>query len=271
MQIYVRAKKDKDALEHVFRTEYNYVPEIRTLGGVRNELETVIKDIPRNDLVLVLLGREDRKWVQNDLSNAWRKVCFFDKAKIRNGRKHQLVNFLERCKTRFIKDAVYRDGGYEVGGQSFLEEEFEPGDDILFLKDQEFGENIGKLANHDIPEALIHHKRAYDVFYIGETAIGVLRREENRWEDWEESEERVSWAKTVELSKEGVKDKVKATIEKIRSVLEEKDEIVVPWSGGKDSTVVVALLKEAKIPFTAVYVDTGLEFPETEEYVEKNC
>ncbi len=268
MQIYVRAKKDKDALEHVFRTEYGYVPEIRTLGGVRHGLEEAIESIPRDDLALVLLGREDRKWVERDLSNAWRKVCFFDKAKIRNGRKHQLVKFLERCKARFIGDVECEEGGYVIGGRSFLGDEMEPGDDVLFAKDPEFLMNVGKLAGHGIPEALVHHKRAYDVFYVGRTAIGILRREDNRWEDWEEPQEDVSWEKTVKLSSDPLEEKVKATINRIRSVLENEPEIVVPWSGGKDSTVVLALLREAGIDFTAVHVDTGLEFPETEDYVE---
>ncbi len=269
MQLYVRAKKDKDALEHVFRTQYGYVPEIKTLGGIRHGLEEAIEELPREDLTLVLLGREDRKWVKRDLSNAWRKVCFFDKAKIRNGRKHQLVNFLENCKTRFIGDVDYSDGGYSIGGRSFLWDEIEPGDDVLFLLGDEFKKNVEKLAGHEIPEALILHKRAYDVFYVGRTAIGILRREDDRWEDWEESAERVSWEKTVELSKAGMEEKVEAAINKIRSVLKERDEIVVPWSGGKDSTVVLALLKESKLEFTAIHVDTGLEFNETEEYVER--
>jgi len=255
MRIYVRAKKDKDALEHVFRTEYGYVPDIRTLGGVRHELEETIEELPKDDLSLVLLGREDRKWVTNDLSNARRKVCFFDKAKIRNGRKHQLVNLIETCKTRFIGDVDYMDGGYTIGGKSFFRDEIEPGDDVLFLLGKEFKKNVEKLAGHEIPEALILHKRAYDVFYVGKTAIGILKREDNLWEDWEESAETVSWEKTVEPSKKEFEEKVEATKNKILSVLEERDEIVVPWSGGKDSTVVLALLKESKLDFTAVHVE----------------
>ncbi len=268
MQIYVRAKKDKDALEHVFRTEYGHVPEIRTLGGVRNALEQAIESIPKDDLALVLLGREDRKWVKRGLSNAWRKICFFDKAKIRNGRKHQIVNFLENCKTRFIGDVDYKDGGYVIGGRGFLRDEFEPGDEVLFAKDHEFLGNVSKLAGREIPESLVHHKRAYDVFYVGKTPIGILRRENNRWEDWEAVDGGASWEKTVELSLDPLEEKVQATINRIRTVLENETEIVVPWSGGKDSTVVLALLREAGVDFTAVHVDTGLEFPETEEYVE---
>ena len=269
MQIYVRAKKDRDALEHVFRTEYGYVPEIKTLGGVRHELEERIEELPKDDLMLVLLGREDQKWIKRDPSNAWRKICFFDKAKIRNGRKHQLVNFIENCKTRFIGDVDYEDGSYVVGGKSFLNDEVEPGDDVLFLQGEAFKKNMEELAEHEIPEALILHKRAYDIFYVGKTAIGSLRREDNRWEDWEESNESVSWEKTVELSREGIEEKVDATKNKILSVLEGRDKIIVPWSGGKDSTVVLALLKESKLDFTAIHVDTGLEFDETEEYVER--
>ncbi|MEB2835708.1 MAG: phosphoadenosine phosphosulfate reductase family protein [Desulfurococcales archaeon] len=47
--------------------------------------------------------------------------------------------------------------------------------------------------------------------------------------------------------------------------------VAVPWSGGKDSTAALVLAVEALGPerVVAVHVDTGLEFPETEEYVEE--
>ena len=44
------------------------------------------------------------------------------------------------------------------------------------------------------------------------------------------------------------------------------------WSGGKDSTVILALCREAffnRIPFTVVYVDNGIDFPETYALKEK--
>ena len=43
--------------------------------------------------------------------------------------------------------------------------------------------------------------------------------------------------------------------------------VVCSISGGKDSTAMALLLKEAEIPFVSVHLDTSWEHPLTEEYV----
>lgn len=45
-------------------------------------------------------------------------------------------------------------------------------------------------------------------------------------------------------------------------------EIVASVSGGKDSTAMMLALREAGIPFRAVFADTGWEAPETYEYLD---
>jgi phosphoadenosine phosphosulfate reductase len=45
--------------------------------------------------------------------------------------------------------------------------------------------------------------------------------------------------------------------------------VTVSFSGGKDSLVVLSIARKAVKKLTAFYVDTGLEFPETTEYVER--
>ena len=49
------------------------------------------------------------------------------------------------------------------------------------------------------------------------------------------------------------------------------DSVIVPWSGGKDSTasLILALKAFGRKKVTAVYVDTGVDFPQNKEYVEK--
>lgn len=58
--------------------------------------------------------------------------------------------------------------------------------------------------------------------------------------------------------------------------LEEKikkaKEIAVAWTGGKDSTVLLHLIRETfngKIPFRVFFNDSTVEFPEIYEFVKK--
>jgi len=56
----------------------------------------------------------------------------------------------------------------------------------------------------------------------------------------------------------------------IRRYAESVDVVVVPWSEGKDSTLVLHLASKA-VPqsrLRAVFADTGLEFPQTLEFAE---
>ncbi|BAA81086.1 hypothetical protein APE_2075 [Aeropyrum pernix K1] len=59
--------------------------------------------------------------------------------------------------------------------------------------------------------------------------------------------------------------------EVLRMVGEDVDTVIVPWSGGKDSTAALLLAVEAfgRDAVKAVYVDTGIDFIENAEYVEK--
>ena len=45
--------------------------------------------------------------------------------------------------------------------------------------------------------------------------------------------------------------------------------VVLGISGGKDSTSMALLLKEAGIPFRSIFLDTGWEHPKTKEYVQE--
>ena len=64
--------------------------------------------------------------------------------------------------------------------------------------------------------------------------------------------------------------KVKMTQLRIRSWVEEfgVDGVYVSFSGGKDSTVLLHLVREMYPDVPAVFVDTGLEYPEIRDFVK---
>jgi len=60
------------------------------------------------------------------------------------------------------------------------------------------------------------------------------------------------------------------SINEIKKIVEKYNlPVVVSFSGGKDSIVALSLTKSAGIPFETVFLDTGIEFPQTVDYVKK--
>jgi len=51
----------------------------------------------------------------------------------------------------------------------------------------------------------------------------------------------------------------------------QSNDLFVSYSGGKDSQVVLSLAKKALSRFKVVFIDTGIEFPETLEFVRSSC
>lgn len=65
--------------------------------------------------------------------------------------------------------------------------------------------------------------------------------------------------------------KVKMTKQRIREWVNEfgVDGVYVSFSGGKDSTVLLHIVREMYPEIPAVFCDTGLEYPEIREFVRK--
>ena len=64
--------------------------------------------------------------------------------------------------------------------------------------------------------------------------------------------------------------KVRMTENRIRAWIEQygTDGVYVSFSGGKDSTVLLDIVRKLYPDVLAVYVDTGLEYPEIREFVK---
>ena len=64
--------------------------------------------------------------------------------------------------------------------------------------------------------------------------------------------------------------KVEQSIKLLRSIPQDKGDIILAYSGGKDSDVCLELCKMAGIPFKAVYHSTTIDPPGTIKHVEEN-
>ena len=56
--------------------------------------------------------------------------------------------------------------------------------------------------------------------------------------------------------------------QRFRFLFEEFENIFVSFSGGKDSTVLLHLVREIALDVAAVFVDTGLEYPEVKRFAK---
>src|SRR3989344_3497193 len=59
---------------------------------------------------------------------------------------------------------------------------------------------------------------------------------------------------------------VKQSISILRESKAKFNNLAILWSGGKDSTAMLALCREAffnRIPFPVIHIDNGIDFPET--------
>jgi len=77
-----------------------------------------------------------------------------------------------------------------------------------------------------------------------------------------------SWADVVERNKFHLKNLERAAVRLIKQHMKDRPCVNVSFSGGKDSTAVMTLARKAGIT-DAFFIDTGIEFPETIEFVKK--
>lgn len=69
-----------------------------------------------------------------------------------------------------------------------------------------------------------------------------------------------------------LEEKVDKGIEVVREAYDKFDDPAIAWTGGKDSTLILHMVKEihdGEIPSPALFIDSTFEFPETYEFVDK--
>ncbi|MET1129099.1 MAG: phosphoadenosine phosphosulfate reductase family protein [Thermoproteota archaeon] len=282
----VRSKRDADAVKaslSKFYTEWNI--DVRTLHGARRPeemLETIMDVASSPRFVLVMLGREDKEAAAEVERNAPPNVFVHvvPRARVRNARIEMIANELAKLKAmpRLLVTWDSKEGAYLLkrGGRSLQDHWFDPAFDVFF--GSQGLRNILRRAGVEVGENPLVVRRRGGVHYVyqGSTVCAEFVIEDAGFSPKVKKADSCTQHVSVDLSKllESNRDVLelyeRISVNFLRS-LGDFDTVIVPWSGGKDSTAALLLAIEAfgKDKVVAVYGDTGTEFPHTGEYVER--
>ena len=147
--------------------------------------------------------------------------------------------------------------GKSVPGENIIEVigEFKAGDTIILRKGQKIGPGIALADSGSLKGA--------------EKAVKI--RDLNTPSDTPVSP-KADLKTFVEANKDHIKRISRHAVREIKRFLDEKNQkglpITVSFSGGKDSLVAYGLASQVSKDIDLMYIDTGLEFPETVNYVK---
>ncbi|TFG10934.1 hypothetical protein EU534_00415 [Candidatus Heimdallarchaeota archaeon] len=133
--------------------------------------------------------------------------------------------------------------------------------DYIAIIDEHSNVIAGGIARIDEKERHLHNKGVYAKNYLSVS------------EEFKPNIKNYSWEEIIKLNIEELEKQEKTAIEFIRKM---KDDLALPilisYSGGKDSLVTFSLVRDA-LPnedYKVLFVDTGIEFPETVQYVKES-
>ena len=291
--LFARARKDAKALQAAVEKYYEDWPiKVEALGGVRGAealINAVMERREKGCLHIVMLGREDWKSASVLESSTPLDVVVYrvPRSRVRNTRPIMLADMVVEALSLFTT-GVYWDYGLRTYvastkplnssqiklsipntssvdvflGTGFWRKLLELkcgvrlGENPLIVR---VGEGVGRHLVFQGPKAVVAidfevnnlpSRRLVEDYEVVDIDVQDVLKASQPFLNV-----LVEWSKTL-----------------LRRVFEEvePDVVVVPWSGGKDSTATLLLTLEV-IPrhlLQIVYVDTGTEFPQTHKYVE---
>jgi len=274
--VVVRARGDADALEHALRHYVGSEAVVETLGGAR-EPEEAAKALDRgfSGLTIVMLGREDEGLKALEARYPFNYVFYtVPKAKPRNERLHRLLEHYLRAKAVFRLSLGWLEekGSYVIrGGETPEAWEYNPRYDA-YLATPGMRSLAKRLFN---VEATLILKRLEGEHYLYSGArLAARLRVSYRGLDLhaerlaEGGVEAASAEEQAELNRAALEALERGSVDFLRSL--EADHVLVPWSGGKDSTAALLVARRAFGPkATPVFIDTGMEFEETLSHVKE--
>jgi len=288
-KIIVRSKRDADALKNTIKRYYKgWSIEVETLHGARSldkvieRLELIMEDDKFN---ILLLGRDDEKVgleVEKQIYNVNFVVHIVPKVKVRNLRLERLFKEVELARSKIKlftmwdhENATYLFFRSNRGINLF--EEYKELHDIFLSLSGKLTSTLSELIGVNLGKGTLIVRKPNNIHEVfsGPIKVGIIEFETHNTTP----RARRLNNNTYDINLDGMlKSNIKVieTFEKISTSFLEKfkdkvDKVAVPWSGGKDSTLtlILALKVFGKRKVIPIYSDTGVEFPQSQEYIDK--
>ncbi|RLG79888.1 MAG: phosphoadenosine phosphosulfate reductase [Thermoprotei archaeon] len=290
INIIVRSSRDADAVKAMLRTFYpGWNIGVYTLHGARR-LDEAVKELESLSIercyYVILLGREDSSMaVELDkLLPLNVSLHIVPRSKIRNARIEHLAHEFDvaRSKLRLavewserLKSPVFgMRQGIKLEGY-----EYNPAYDVFIGIGKGFRKIVEKVLNTRICEnpVLIRKFNGVHDLYCGTKRVAVLEIPD---EGFKPSGKHIGMQ--TDIVDHDLNGMIRANTQVLevyeslaKSFLQQyrewADTVIVPWSGGKDSTatllLVLSVFPRSKV--RVLFSDTGTEFPWTLEYVEE--
>jgi len=278
-RVVVRAKKDADAVRAMLSRYYGgWDVEVVTLGGVREPekaAERLAELADGSNYVIVLLGRDDTPLAE--LAARAPPTAVFKQlkyAKVRNSRLMALHAELEKARAALRNCVGWTGSAYVLSPRAVpLFDSWDPAYDVFIGLGEGFRARLEELVGPVGENPLLVRMRAglHEV-YSGPSLAARLRFPDEGLPSGQRVGSEpvdVELGELVKANEAVIKahERVVARIPAGRGT--GADEVFVPLSGGKDSSAALALAVKAfgAKRVTAVYVDTGVDFPQNPEYV----
>ncbi|ACJ16951.1 3'-phosphoadenosine 5'-phosphosulfate reductase [Thermococcus onnurineus NA1] len=277
--VMARARKDAKALQYINERNYGGFLKVSGLGGGRTfgEVEDVLKELLRDPYIPILLFGEKEKDLMEDVLPVLREtgkpfyVRLLRTKRVRNMRVDELYGHLEEIKARF-RLGIEWSGAYRLNPDNPFGIEINPDYDIYLALGEDFRKAMKGILDVELGEnSLVLRKLMnQEVYFSGPNKVAEVSKKlgvptEVLWRC--PCPEDVSFESLIELNQ----DYIDAFAEASKAFLRQFEDydIIVPWSGGKDSTATLILASEVFKDVTAIYVRMEYEMLLTDEYVEK--
>lgn len=277
--IVARARKDAKALQYINERNYGGFLEVKSLGGGRSfeEIEDSLNEVLEEPYIPIFLFGEKEKALMEGIFEVVKEserpfyARLLRTKKVRNMRVDELYANLEEIKARFRLGIEWKNA-YSLNPENPFGVEVHPDYDIYLAVGDGFRKAMKSLLDVDLGgNSLVLRKLMnQEVYFSGPNKVAEVSKKLGF-----PTEVLLRCPCTEDVSLENLiaanRDYIEAFANASKEFLRRFKgyDIVVPWSGGKDSTAALILAKETFDEVNAVYVRMEYEMPETEEYIEK--